>query len=762
MTSIIPKFETLYKIKNNKIYQWNIDIEKINDNLYRLNYYHGQKDGKMTLYTSDICKGKKKRTILEQAILETNKRWADKKEIDFYSGKIDKSNSNSSNLIKKIEKNIKNPMIEETSFCKIAPIDTDTEDPILHAIQHFKVGGISVLEKLNETTLIDMLVKTNEVYRNLGPGEIPLVTDNQYDILEDYIKKKYPDNKFIGKIGAPVEKNKIKLPYEMASMDKIKPDTKALSSWLIKYNGPYILSCKLDGVSGLYTTEGTKPKLYTRGDGKIGQDVSHFIPYLKLPKEKDIVVRGEFIMLKDVFQTKYADTYANARNLIAGTINRISVSDTVQDMDFVAYELISPSLKPSEQLKKLKELGFNTVQYKIYKNISNEEISTILVDWRNNYIYETDGVIVSDDKIYPRKSGNPNHSFAFKMVLSDQIAETKVLDVEWNASKDGYLKPRVQLEPIYLNGVKIEFATGFNAAFIKQNRIGVGSLIQIIRSGDVIPYIKSVITPAEQGLMPTIPYIWNESLVDIILKNKDDNYHVREKIITGFFKGIEVDGLGSGNISRIIEAGFETIPQILNMSKDDFLTIEGFQEKMADKLHNGIADKIKEASLSSIMSASNMIGRGFSDKKIELILEEYPDILTSNEDIQVKINKLSNVKGMASKTAKAFVENIPKFLEFLEDCNLLSKISLKEIPKNTKINVSHPLYKKSIVMSGSRDKELEKLLLSIGALLGTSVTSKTFAVITPDIDSETGKVATAKKLEIQVLTPIAFKDKFLK
>lgn len=748
MTTTIPKFPILYKIKNNKIYQWNIDIKKINDNLYRLNYFYGKKDGKTTSHTFDISKGEQKRSILEQAIIEANKRWNDKKDKELYTEKLE----NISNI----------PIIEETSFCKISPINIDSEDPILHAIQHFKVGGISVLEKLNEKTLIDMLVKTNEVYRNLGPEEIPLITDNQYDILEDFIKKKYPDNKFVGKIGAPVEKNKIKLPYEMASMDKIKPDTKALSSWLTKYNGPYILSSKLDGVSGLYTTEGNKPKLYTRGDGKIGQDISHFIPYLKLPKEKDIVVRGEFIMMKDVFEKKYADIYANARNLIAGTINRLSVSDTVQDMDFVAYELISPSLKPSEQLKKLKELGFNTVQYKIYKNISNEEISSILVDWRTNYMYETDGIIVSDDKIYPRKSGNPNHSFAFKMVLSDQIAETKVLDVKWKASKDGYLKPRVQVEPIYLNGVKIEYATGFNAAFIKKNRIGIGALIQIIRSGDVIPYIKSVITPAEKGLMPNVPYIWNESLIDIILKNKDNNNDVREKIIAGFFKGIGVDGLGSGNISRIIEAGFDTIPKILNMKKNDFLTIEGFQEKMADKLYNGIAYKIKESSLSSIMSASNMLGRGFSDKKIELILEEYPNILTSNEDMQVKINKLSDVKGMASKTAKVFVENIPKFLEFLEDCNLLSKVSSEKTPKNTKININHPLYKKSIVMSGSRDKELEKKLLSIGALLGTSVTGKTFAVITPDITSETGKVASAKKYNIQILTPTDFKDKFLK
>ena len=67
---------------------------------------------------------------------------------------------------------------------------------------------------------------------------------------------------------------------------------------MTKYTGPYVLSCKLDGVSGLYTTEGSEPKLYTRGDGKVGQDISHLIPYLRLPKTKNIVIRGEFIIPK--------------------------------------------------------------------------------------------------------------------------------------------------------------------------------------------------------------------------------------------------------------------------------------------------------------------------------------------------------------------------------------------------------------------------------------------------------------------------------
>jgi DNA ligase (NAD+) len=646
-------------------------------------------------------------------------------------------------------------------LCKIASVDAHSDDPVLHAIQHFKSGGIGVLDQLNEATLNAMLIKTNDVYRNLGPDELPIITDNQYDLLEEYIKEKYPKNMVVGKIGAPVEKHKAKLPYEMASMDKIKPDTKALAAWKAKYKGPYVLSCKLDGVSGLYTTEGNVPKLYTRGDGKVGQDVSHFIPYLNLPKVAGVVVRGEFIMKKQTFKSKYADTFANARNLVAGTVNRVSINDIVQDMDFVAYEVIVPKMKPDEQMKTLQESGFNTVQNETRTDITNEELSKILVDWRANYEYEIDGVIVTNNEVHPRTSGNPDHSFAFKMVLSDQMAETRVLDVEWNASKDGYLKPRVRIEPVHLSGVKIEYATGFNAAFIEQNRIGVGALIQMIRSGDVIPYIKSVITPAEQGLMPTIPYVWNDSHVDIMLEDKDANMTVREKNIAGFFKGIEVDGLGGGNISRIVEAGFDSIPKILKMSKNDFLTIDGFQEKMAAKLLKGIADKAKAASLATLMSASNVFGRGFSNKKIELILEEYPDILTSADDAATKTNKLAEIKGMASKTAKAFVEHIPKFMGFLEDCGFMSKISSKQTQPLVETNTSHILYKKSIVMSGTRDKELEEALSNVGASMGSSVSSKTFAVITPDVDSDTGKVAAAKKYGVQVFTPSAFREKYI-
>ena len=162
-----------------------------------------------------------------------------------------------------------------------------------------------------------------------------------------------------------------------------------------------------------------------------------------------------------------------------------------------------------------------------------------------------------------------------------------------------------------------------------------------------------------------------------------------------------------------------------------------------------------------IMSASNTLGRGFGEKRFEVIMKECPDILTSMETNQNKITRLSNIKGMASKTAQVFVENIPRFLGFLEDCGLMSKIGdARPLPATT-TNETHELFNKSIAMSGSRDKELEVWLKSVGANISSSVSSNTFALITPELDGTSGKIASAKKHGVHIFTPAAFRSKYM-
>jgi len=635
-------------------------------------------------------------------------------------------------------------------------IEDEQDESYKFIAEDFKKNGIHVLESLNENKLSNLLREANKAYYN----EQPFLTDNQYDIIKEYIENKYPSNNVIHEIGAPVERNKVILPYPMGSMDKIKPDSNALLNWTAKFSGPYVLSCKLDGVSGLYTTEGKVPKLYTRGDGKIGQDISHLIPYLRLPKTTGLTIRGEFIIPKTIFEAKYKEKFANPRNMVAGIVNHKTINETIKDLHFVAYEVMKPELKPSEQMSFLSTLNVEIVLYKLEVKISNELLSEKLLDWRHNYPYEIDGIIVADDKLYERKSGNPEHSFAFKMVLSDQLAEAKVVDVIWAASKDGYLKPRVQIEPINLGGVRIEYATGFNGAFINDNKIGVGATIELIRSGDVIPYIRKVIVSSDKAKMPTIPYKWNDTHVDIMLEDLESDETVREKNITGFFRGIGVEGLSTGNIKRIMDAGYDSVPKILRMDIDDFLQVDGFKEKTASKLYNGIREKIESAHLITIMSSSNMFGRGFSEKKIELIMDSYPNVLLSKESDSQKIQKISFIKGMAVKTAEAFVERIPYFINFIKESGLVKKLS-QEISEKKEIDQLNPLFGKSIVMTGFRDIALQEALKNVGAKLGSSVSSKTFVVLVKDVLEDTSKANEARKLGIPLMTPSEFSNKYL-
>jgi DNA ligase (NAD+) len=625
-------------------------------------------------------------------------------------------------------------------------------------ITAFKKKGISFLSTLNEIQLTEMVKHANIMYRNFQP----IMTDNEYDILEEYIKEHYSANPHIHKIGATIEKNKATLPYYMPSMKKIKPDTDVLKKWMKTYTGPYILSCKLDGVSGLYTTENNIPKLYTRGEEGIeGGDISYLIPHLRLPKTKGIVIRGELIIPKHIFNEKYKTQFANPRNLVAGIINQKTLSGSLRDVHFVSYEVIQPILKPSDQIHFLGTLDVESVFTKIETNnsLTNELLSETLIDWRKSHPYEIDGIIVVDDKIYTRKLENPDHAFAFKMVLSDQIAEAKVVDVIWTPSKDGYLIPRVQIEPIHLGGVRIEYATGFNGAFIHENKVGIGALIELIRSGDVIPYIRKVTIPAEEAKMPSVPFKWNDTHIDVLLEDIQGDKTVKEKIIAGFFIRIEVEGLSSGNIARIIKAGFDTIPKIIKMTMTDFLHVEGFKETLATKIYNGIREKLTNASLVTIMSGTNLFGRGFGEKKLELIMGPYPEVLLSKESNSEKVRKLAALEGLTKQSAESFVANIPEFIRFIQEAGLNHKL-LPSLDRKQNTDETHPLFGKTIIMTGFRDGPIQEALKKVGAKLGSSVSKNTFIVLVKDLNEDTGKVSDAKRLGILLMTPEMFKEKY--
>lgn len=596
--------------------------------------------------------------------------------------------------------------------------------------QLFIQNGIPFLDTLTKTKLLNLYKKANDDYYNKSK---PILTDSQFDIIKDYIEKKYPNEITIG---APIYKKKVKLPFFMASMNKIKPDDKLIESWKKKFRGDYVLSTKIDGISALYDSE--NQKLYTRGNGEFGQDISHLIPFLRLPPiSENLVIRGELIISKKRFPE-----ISSIRNIVSGIVNSKTIpKDKIGMIDFVTYEIVSPAHNPLEQMNKLKILGFNNVQYISCPNFTTTFLSNILLEWRNTYEYDIDGIIITNNNIYPRKSENPKHSFAFKMVLTDQMVEANVLEVQWNVSKDGYLKPRVKLEPVHIGGVKIEYATAFNANFIEKNKIGVGTIVQLIRSGDVIPHILNVIEPTTAMFPTDIEYSWNDTHVDIVIKEKDDNKLVIKRQIIHFFKGLNIDGLGEKTIEKIFDNGFTTISSILFITENDLKTIEGIQDKLAKRIFSSLTMKIKDASLAKILSLSNIFDRGVGEKKIDLILQEIPDWYSTNNLVE----KISNIKGFTNKTANIIVNKIPIIQNFLKENKLEYKLVSVKKKQTTK-----QFQGKTFVFTGIRDKKMEELIISKGGKIGSSISKNTFKLIVKSMDDNSSKMKKALELNIPI------------
>ena len=205
---------------------------------------------------------------------------------------------------------------------------------ILNEIKNWESTGESYLDSLSEAELSNILeYVNNNYYCNSEKEEDNILSDKNYDILRNYILKKYPNNKFA--LNQHMEcsissKNKVKLPYNLWSMNKLKPNTKEITKWKSKFNGPYLISCKLDGISALYVFEKQKQKqnFYTRGNGTYGQDITDLIPFIIWKNKKqsdfdfDFAIRGEIIIQKEIFEKKYSKDSANSRNFVAGIVNK--------------------------------------------------------------------------------------------------------------------------------------------------------------------------------------------------------------------------------------------------------------------------------------------------------------------------------------------------------------------------------------------------------------------------------------------------------
>jgi len=600
-----------------------------------------------------------------------------------------------------------------------------------------------------------------------------VISDKLFDELYDEIKKRDPKNEFFKKVGFEATKNKVELPYYMGSMDKLKTsELDKLNKWSKKFNKyDYVIMDKLDGISGLFVKEGNETKFYTRGNGTVGQDITYLIntvPDLKkISKLKeDIVIRGEIIISKKKW-LKYEKEFSNARNMVSGLVNSKSINTNImKDIDFVVYEIMEPRMRMSEQIKYLEKNKINTVYNEILdkKDLDFEMLDEILIDRREDSTYEVDGIIIMDDSLNEvNYEGNPEFAFAFKDASEKLTADVVVKDVEWNISKDGYIKPKLILEPTKLSGVVISNATAFNAKYIIDNKIGPGSVVKIIRSGDVIPHVLEVLKTAKVK-MPDVEYEWNETEVDLIaVGDKTDNQIIKE--LTFFADKMDIANLSEGLIKNFVENDIDDIFKIINISKADLLKLDGFKDKLVNKIYDNIQTAMENATLVQFMNATNIFGHNFGHKRLEKIWKQYGNnfIKFMKDHTKEEISKeVIKIDGFDEITSKQFSEYIHEFIKVFEK---IPKKYQKNIIDNSEVKeVSDKFKGKKFVFSGFRNKEWEEFITENGGELSSSVSKNTSYLITTKKERDEGsnsKVVKAKGLEIEIVTKEEFEEKFM-
>lgn len=512
-----------------------------------------------------------------------------------------------------------------------------------------------------------LVTKAKDAFFNSGR---PIMTDEAYDALEEELFARDPSNPVFAQTGAQERGQKIKLPFWMGSLDKIKAsEADALERWKHKFTGAFfVVSDKLDGVSAMLVHG---KQLFTRGDGEMGHDISHLLPYLDIPDEAvHAVVRGELVISKWDFESFLRKRGANARNLVSGAVNAKDPDPEVMKyVKFVPYAILKELPGPAKAQKRdlFSSLGFKElVYYQVFPSVDAGILTALLSQRRAESPYAVDGLVieVDDGQSVPEPAGkNPTRAVAFKNAAETAQALVSVDHVSWNVSKDGLLKPTVEFAQIaYLSGVYIRRATGFNAAFIMENKIGKDAQVMLTRGGDVIPHIVSVVVPAAEADMPSVEYVWSDSKKDILVVDAADNADMKARCLEHFFDKLGVPGMGPGTIKKIARAGLDTVGKILEA---ELRNVEGLGTATADKLRKAIDERLRvplECAL--LMEASNVFGRGYGEKKLAAIGHAFPQI-ARDPAFRPSLDQLVRVDGIQTKTAQGFLDGLPKFWEFV-------------------------------------------------------------------------------------------------
>lgn len=655
------------------------------------------------------------------------------------------------------------------------------------------INNQTTIDDYDEDDLIACLRELDDIYSN-SPEVIDEfdLTDTKYDNLYASVKRLYPSNEYFLGVGSASRTGKVDLPYQMGSLNQLYSN-EDLQKWISEHNledAELVISAKYDGnaCEAIFNQNGKLQISFSRGDGFQGADTTRHINHVMSKYVIDIAtirqkishlnnastvdLRGEVICRKSLFESNRTSMdgyiFKNPRNMVAGLMNKDKSDISIlTNLTFVPFNIdsVSGQMNKKDQLDLLKEAGFTSVRYVVKKG--KDVNSTVLIDimrtFKQEEDYELDGVVIEVNDAVLRSQIEPkndslNPEYAIKFKENAAAVSVTVSHIEWNVSKHGYLKPTVVYEPVQIQGVTCSRATGFNAGFINQNKIGKGAVISIVRSGDVIPHITSVVTPSYAEL-PDVnvvgKYHWtvndNDEQVDIVL----DDLPTEAKLlqVVHFAQTLKIPLLSEGNVKKVNEVmGYVDIIDFVKMSESNWVYAIGSN---GEKIYNSMQEIFANVEDTKLAAAIGCFGRGVGYRKLKKITRD----IGKNVAEITPINILK-AAGVGNVTYDLIIDNLGKYKQFVADVEGYINVV-------SGINTQGKFSGISIVFTGFRDADLQTYIEKRGGDVKSSVSKKTNIVVTNDVNGKSSKLDKARELikegfKIDLLTVEEFKTKYIK
>lgn len=612
------------------------------------------------------------------------------------------------------------------------------------------------------------------------------MTDSEFDSAVSELKKSKPNSELFttGWGYDPNENNsgkKFKHRYGLVgSLDKVH-NWDELQKDL--RDREIIASLKLDGLSVvLYYVDGKLDQALTRGDGKIGIDITDKVLFINSRlKQIDSTftggVRGEILMSNEAFE-RYAmdhEDAKNPRNTTAGLINAKEISPDLRLLNIVFYKVIGCSDDRFDDYKDMlqyldSQFFPNVVDYESV-SLKEEDIiykmTYLRISWYGHY--PADGIVLARNdlgRLTQNETGNLNSdetnetiytfvSQAFKFPA--ETKQAKVDCVEWSLSKTKYLIPKVKIEPTQLSGTTVQYTAGFNADYIMNSKIGPGAVVEICKSGEIIPDIQSVVKTSDEVKLPTICPFCGEYLewkgVHLFCPNNDCRHSKMTDLLIWCSKLVPIDGLGDKIrekfFTEIYGEDYCTVDQIMKYS---VLTRAKVPDIDKGKQYQLFRDSLlalfrNTFNIVTVLEALNIPRLGHETAKK---LSKYPDVIKklANNDENTFINLHSFI---GNANADSINEHREKFMRinFLLDRDGIDW----NVTESSNIRVA--ITGKLSCKRADFEKELESIGISVG-----SINNETKYLITDDPNSSSEKNRKADKLGIKKITEADFRKLF--